>query len=564
MVNATNQYLSWIFLLVFCSLFSYVQTPSEKYMDYISTWKSRPSQELILKLETASNDNDIIEVQVISDVLIKRALKLGDRGFIFQSFHEVAKAQMRLNNYRNALQNINMAMYYTNKKTSDFSSLLLTKATILYETNDLEAAMEANIMALQIAKNKEDILTELQVNHHIALIKTQMNNLSGALHIYLKNKKAYEKIGLQNLDRKNSKCYIEALMAIAKLHAELNNYENAQRACQTLIRHGEILAFYDYKAYGFLILGNIYSKSGKEKQALYYLEEAARSTAYKNEVSFKLLLHLYKARVYYNQQRYLYAISELTTAESFSDLSVVNDIHSREINVLYAKTYQKLNDLERASYYSNKAFDFFEAKRSELYTINTNITQAYDTNGLETEIEAWSSKSKLQKKQLQFSILASFGMACCFLFFYGRYRKRKLLLAPSLGNKTKPTKTSLVLENEKVQELLSKLESFENDEEFLDCNSTLNEVARKLHTNTSYLSKVVNAHKGLTFTKYLTELRLQYAINRLKKDPRFRSYTIKSVAMEAGFKNASTFAKAFKRKFGEYPSDFIRQLNISI
>ena len=95
---------------------------------------------------------------------------------------------------------------------------------------------------------------------------------------------------------------------------------------------------------------------------------------------------------------------------------------------------------------------------------------------------------------------------------------------------------------------------------FISKESTLIEVAKKIQTNTTYLSKVINTHKKKSFTSYITDLRVDYAIERLSHDRKFRSFTIGAIAQEIGFKRSESFSKAFKVKTGLYPSYFIKQL----
>ena len=75
------------------------------------------------------------------------------------------------------------------------------------------------------------------------------------------------------------------------------------------------------------------------------------------------------------------------------------------------------------------------------------------------------------------------------------------------------------------------------------------------------MSKVINEHKNQSFSEYITNLRLQYALERLKNDKKFRALTIDTISKEIGFNNIVSFIKAFKKKTGIYPSYFIKKLN---
>ena len=100
----------------------------------------------------------------------------------------------------------------------------------------------------------------------------------------------------------------------------------------------------------------------------------------------------------------------------------------------------------------------------------------------------------------------------------------------------------------------------EKQEYFLkqDCNSY--NVAKKINTNTSYLSKVINSHFGKNFNTYINDLRINYTIVRLKDDVIFRSYSIQSIAEEVGYKSADSFTKYFKKDTGLNPSFYIKNI----
>ena len=110
-----------------------------------------------------------------------------------------------------------------------------------------------------------------------------------------------------------------------------------------------------------------------------------------------------------------------------------------------------------------------------------------------------------------------------------------------------------------VHTILENLKAFEKERGFLHPKITLYEFAKKLQTNTKYLSKVINTYKLKSFRNYINDLRIQYSIERLKKHTNYRNYTVQAMAKEAGFSNRESFSKAFQRKTGATVSDFLKQ-----
>ena len=128
-------------------------------------------------------------------------------------------------------------------------------------------------------------------------------------------------------------------------------------------------------------------------------------------------------------------------------------------------------------------------------------------------------------------------------------------------NKKKANGTELDgISKEVIEEILKKLSHFEKENHFLDSSLTLTKLAKKLSTNSSYLSKVVNTHKDENFSKYLSRLRIEYITQELIKNEKMRNFTVKAIAFEAGFNNAESFSKSFRKSNGLYPSRFIKQL----
>ncbi len=128
-------------------------------------------------------------------------------------------------------------------------------------------------------------------------------------------------------------------------------------------------------------------------------------------------------------------------------------------------------------------------------------------------------------------------------------------------SKTNLEDNSYIIDDEKVEEILSKINKLEEKKYYLRQDCTLHNMAKKLKTNTSYLSKIINTHLDKSFSTYINELRINYVAIELKNNKRLRSYSIKGVAEEVGYKNGDSFARAFKAFTGITPSVYIKKIN---
>ena len=88
---------------------------------------------------------------------------------------------------------------------------------------------------------------------------------------------------------------------------------------------------------------------------------------------------------------------------------------------------------------------------------------------------------------------------------------------------------------------------------FLADSYSLDELAKSLYTNKSYLSKMVNACTGMNFSQFMNNYRVQYAMELFKKDTRLR---VSELAMMSGFKSGVTFNLAFKLFLNQNPSEW--------
>lgn len=121
--------------------------------------------------------------------------------------------------------------------------------------------------------------------------------------------------------------------------------------------------------------------------------------------------------------------------------------------------------------------------------------------------------------------------------------------------------SGFIIKDEKVNQILDGLVRLEEKKYFLKQECTLHTVAKKLKTNTAYLSKIVNNELGKSFSTYINELRINYIIVELKNNARLRSYSVNAIAVEIGYKRPDAFTRYFKEATGITPTIYIKKIN---
>ena len=106
-----------------------------------------------------------------------------------------------------------------------------------------------------------------------------------------------------------------------------------------------------------------------------------------------------------------------------------------------------------------------------------------------------------------------------------------------------------------LSEMVRKL--FEEEKLYLNPRLKLSDVARKVGTNRTYLSRFFNQENGQTFYDYVNQLRVKYAEKLLAKT----SEPVILIAEQSGFNSLSTFRRVFYNYHRCSPVEFRNQNN---
>lgn len=97
----------------------------------------------------------------------------------------------------------------------------------------------------------------------------------------------------------------------------------------------------------------------------------------------------------------------------------------------------------------------------------------------------------------------------------------------------------------------------EGEELYLIADLTLDDLAKRLGTNRTYLSQYLSRNIGKTFYDYINELRIvKKSIPLICSHP---EYTMERIAKESGFNSIATYRRAFRKITGTTPSAYKEQ-----
>lgn len=227
----------------------------------------------------------------------------------------------------------------------------------------------------------------------------------------------------------------------------------------------------------------------------------------------------------------------------------------------------KTNNKESQLNYINKLI-YFDSLKSRLRSdVNNLATVGFNVPMLQREKRQLLSELNGRNKII-FYLYVGGGVILC-ITLYVLYRNHKIksrlnsLMSTNIEpiNSNRDEKDELQISSEIIVKIKEGLVLFEKENGFLDPGITQELLAKRLRTNSSYLSMIINNEKGINFSTYLKDLRVTYAINFLKANPEIATkYTMKGMSELFGFKSADSFSRALSSKIGVSASNYLRRI----
>ena len=287
-------------------------------------------------------------------------------------------------------------------------------------------------------------------------------------------------------------------------------------------------------------------------------------------------LHL-KKRIYqiqFRQAECYFYLKKYDEAKALFDQLSIEDLDQYKLlenkinlNYYYAILYSKLEDDKNSQRY----IDSFRVQSKQFHKDMSSIKiDAATQNGLEQRdailkrLEESNARNAMLKLY-GWILLIVFVSTVAFLILYIKKQRKQAhtkikSLVEKLNGKKEKISPSIKVEESKAQKILEKLIQVEKEELFLLQNYSLNMVAKKVESNSSYVSQIVNTYWKKSFVQYTNELRINYILIKLKEDAIYQKFTLFAIAESAGYKSLSSFNKHFKAISGVSPKQYLQYL----
>ncbi|WP_299188745.1 helix-turn-helix domain-containing protein [uncultured Aquimarina sp.] len=524
--------------------------------------QSKSAQEIIKYIEASNTEQSIILEATLSNLITDLSILAEYYYDISDTFYEKEKTGRSRYYLKKAINNAKTA-----GNDSILSKYFIGLGHSYLKDWKNQKSLDHYNKALDIASKYKNIRHQYSAHSGMAIILKRMKKLDDALEVCKGILKQIEK----SKDR-NTINHVRFLTILSEVYLDQNNYDSVIYYADQGLAISEPL---DYS------IGSIdlYTKKGivalnrKElAKAQQYFRKAEEIILTKNISQKKSILNInyFFAHTFIEEKKYNQAISSLNNSISIIEEKDTRNIRVLETYILLAECYTKIQNTNEATYWYqklNKLRDQFqEAKHQTISKINNQ-----KINKLESQIEHLKNeeiKQAYHKKLIFFILITVCLILLFFVFKYFQKQKKNnqqfnqlIEKINSLESIDVAEKKGFVIDDKKVKDVLNGLEKLEQQKYFLQKDCDLRSIAKKVKTNTTYLSKIIKTHKAASFNDYINELRIDYALKRLKNDKKFRSFSVKSIALEIGYKTDNSFTKHFKSKTGLNPSYYIKKID---
>jgi len=468
-----------------------------------------------------------------------------------------------------------------------------------WKRGNFSAALEKYQQGMKLSLEIGDIIQIVKFKGNIALI----NEAVGNYQLAIKNLRQLNDFVDQNEGLFSKEDFLNRKSNInVSLGSSYENYfiknldkkillDSAEYFYKRAINYSQNFA--DNKITAKLSLGNIYNWKGDYKAAEKTYYDILLYSRQNNQPDLTCVANYNLGDIYFTTKKYDKAIVFFKKCDSLAGITKSNNIDFLKSNYYQAKIYNLMKEPELAYKHSKIYLDNYEQFQTKLNHEALEVNYKLGVNDLTEEMVVIQEKYRydvfLNKALKVFYVLLVVGIV--FLLIKNirdknkAHKKMNALIEEFKANIEKKNNPELALvevhdeevfeteeihlkkeninlsiDEAKENKIVEKLLALENKLEYLNADFTLPYVAKKIKTNTTYLSYVVNKRFGKSFGEYSNELKINYVINEMITNHMYRKYSTQAIAESVGFKNAVSFAKSFRKRTGVSPAQFANNI----
>lgn len=452
------------------------------------------------------------------------------------------------------------SMVMAAKKTHDIEligSSFMTMGIVHYDRKEHMKALDNYLIADGYIAQTDNEYLAYKIKYGIAQTKHYLGFYDEAIALFREC--------IDFFKEENDRAYLNSLHSLGLCYNRIGNYAWCTITNQTGIEEGRRLENLEMEPYFIHSEGvNLYGRK-EYREAIAKLSSALPHIIKYKDFANEAVAYFYIGRSYWSMDQKEKAVAYFKKVDSiFMDKDYTRpDLREGYENLI--DYYKNNKDTDSQLFYINQLLKVDKVLGKNYKYLLIKIVKEYDTR------ELLNARQDIENRMV-FRTAVAFGIIFLLVavIWYLIYRnfKNKRKFEELMNRDTSARVPSNNNDGHAVQDItpeleiniLKKLENFESGNRYLEKDMNLARMAKLLSTNTKYVTRIIAKHRGKGTIEYIADLKINFIVEKLKADSRYRNYTNKALAEEAGFGSAQNFTRAFKDRYEISPTYFIGQL----
>ncbi|HBI01804.1 MAG TPA: AraC family transcriptional regulator [Flavobacterium sp.] len=447
------------------------------------------------------------------------------------------------------------------KSNEIIGSAYLTVGAAHYDNKEYTKALDLYISANNYIAKTDDHYLIHKVKYTIALTKYFLGYYDEAIALLTQC--------LDYFKEENDLAYIKSMHAISLCYTQIERYDHSSyfnKLGMELASEFEMINMIPYfkNAEGINLC-----KQKEYKEAIKLLNESKLELEKKKDYANQITTWFCLGKCYWGINDKHKAVIYFTRVHEGIQTKKYSRPDLREGYEILIQYFGETNELEKELFFIKKLMEFDKEINKEFKYLTYKVHKEYDTKTL-LEKKKKIENELASNKKIYLLVVSLLIITLLVVFGWHLHSKKKEKekfnqIMADLAEKKKATITPANNQNtnlspELTKSLLKNLEKFEKQKKYLEKDMNLAKLAALLDTNTKYASLIIAEQREKKTTTYINDLKIDYIVELLISNNKFRNYTNKALSDEAGFGSTQIFTLCFKNRIGMSPTSFIQQL----
>lgn len=534
-----------------------VQAKQPNPVDSLSNKNYQYFEEKVIEFRT-----DSIKAQQFAKYWLKKANE--EKNLVQQTKAYKALIHFVDKKYRMIYADSLLEKAIATKNNDILGSAYLTIGAAHYDNNEYTKALDLYILANNyIAKTDDEYLIH-KVKYTIALTKYFLGYYDEAIALLNQCMNYFKE--------ENDLAYLKSMHAIALCYTQIERYDHSSYFNKLGMELSSEYEMDDMIPYFKNADGINLCNQKDYENAIKLLEESKPQFERINDYASLITTQFYLGKCYWKINEKNTAVTYFTKVHDGIQTKKYSRPDLREGYEMLIQYFGETNELKKELFFIKKLMDFDKETNQEFKYLSYKVHKEYDTKTL-LEKKRKIENELASNRKIYFLVVASLIIILLTVFGWHLHSKKREKekfnqIMADLAEKKKATilpsnNQNTNLSPELTKSLLKNLEKFEKQKKFLEKDMNLAKLAALLDTNTKYASLIIAEKRGKKTTTYINDLKIDYVVELLISNNKFRNYTNKALSDEAGFGSTQIFTLSFKNRTGMSPTSFIQQLKSS-